>query len=805
MVRDLVAKAFGWWGAFVARHPWPVLLAVLATCLALGMQTPRIVLDTSTEGFLRPNDPTLVAYDAFRHTFGRDDFIVVGVEGDDIFSLPFLERLRAFHRDLEKETPHVDEVTSMLNARWTRGEDDQLVVEDLMEQWPRSAADLAALRERVYSNPLYVDNLVTRDGRLTTVLIDLDTYVQDGTDAFGAPILRFMRGSEIREVVDAVAQVIARHRAPHFRLYAAGTPWMTDRLAYRIVDDAPALVRKALLAMAIVLFVLFGSIRAVVLPLLVVGLTLVCTLGLMPLLAMPYQIPTQIVPVSLLAIGIGDSIHILALYYQRRRDGEDKATAIAGAFHHSGPAVLMTSLTTAGAMLSFLSAPLAPIANIGVLVPAGVMIALGMTVTVLPTMLRLLPERSVPARRRLAVLDHLIVGSGAWATRRPWTAVAASAVVLVVSVTGAVRAHFSHNPVRWFPKSDSFRVSTEHLNERLGGILALEVLFDTGREDGAKDPRLLHALDRITALNARYRSRGDGLGGSAETTGAGKQPLYVAKTISIVDLLKEIHRALNGNRDDYYTLPDRRDLVAQELLLFELSGSDDLEDLVDYRYTTARMTMRVPWTDATQYSDFVDGLLALQRGEIGDAATVTVTGRIPLLTRTLTAVIHSMARSYVLAFAAVAPLMMLLLGSFRLGLLSMIPNLLPIIAALGLMGWFGLPLDAFNLLVGSIVLGLAVDDTIHFMHGFYRERSAEHPPAEAVRLTLQTTGQAMFFTTLILCTGFAIYATAYMRNFAGFGLITAFALAMAFIADVVLSPALVVLAERRARSGDAGG
>lgn len=790
-MRQKISRLFERWGRWVASRPYWVLAFVGAVVLGLGAQIPRVVIDTTTEGFLRADDPILAVYDDFRARFGRDDAIVLGVESGDVFAAGSLEKLRDLHQSLEAEVPYLEELTSLLNARWTRGEDDQLIVEDLVEEWPETAEDRAALRAKVFSNPLYVDFLVDEAATITTLQLDLETYVQDGVGRDGKPLLRYLNGGEIGAVVAAVTAVIARFDAPDFRVHAAGTPWLTERMAYHTRTDFRRLTMLSIAVMAAILFIVFRTVRGVVLPLLVVVATVICTLGILVLLDMPYQQPTQIVPISLLAIGLGDSIHVLSIYRQRRGAGIEKHEAIAQALGHTGIAVVMTSVTTAAAMMSFLSAALAPIANIGVLVPAGVMIALALTLTLVPALIAVLPES--PHLRpsiRLGFLDRSIVAAGTSAARHPWPVVAVAAAVIVVSFAGASKIRFSHNPLAWFPPTDRMRVATETLNDKLGGVMSAEILFETHRGAGVQDPALLEELDDIARANAEFETKPD-------HQRPEEAPLRVAKTISIVDLLKEVNKALNENRSEHYVLPGTRELVAQELLLFEMSGSDDLEELADYRYETARMMLRVPWADATRYGGFMDDLVARYEDRTGDDVDIVATGMLPLLFRTLTAVIHSMSRSYVLAFLAVTPLMILLLGSFRLGLLAMIPNLLPIVAVLGLMGAVGLPLDLFSLLTGSIVLGLAVDDTIHFTSGFGREFALHGDAVRAVERTLDTTGQAMFFTTLILCSGFSMFAFAYMRNGVVFGSVTAVALGIALLADVVLAPALFVLASRR--------
>ena len=181
------------------------------------------------------------------------------------------------------------------------------------------------------------------------------------------------------------------------------------------------------------------------------------------------------------------------------------------------------------------------------------------------------------------------------------------------------------------------------------------------------------------------------------------------------------------------------------------------------------------------------------RGIMGDHASITTTGLMALLSRTFSAVTYSMAKTYVAAFIIITPMMMFLVGSVRMGLVSMIPNLAPILITIGIMGWAGIPLDLFTLLIGCIAIGLAVDDTIHFMHNFRRYYEQSGDVDQAVRETLLSAGQAMLFTTLTLSMGFFIYMLASMTNMILFGLLTGFTILMAFIADVVLAPALMAI------------
>ena len=177
--RDRTEKGFESWTHWVFRWRWLVIGVALALGIAMASGVSRIEVDLTFEAFFHPDDPARVAYDEYRDVFGREDAIVVAIRPAEVFSLGFLEKLRAFHRDIEREVPNLYEVTSLINARNTHGEADELIVEDLLEDWPADAAALAALRERVLSNPLYVNNLISRDASFTTVIVELQTYSSD--------------------------------------------------------------------------------------------------------------------------------------------------------------------------------------------------------------------------------------------------------------------------------------------------------------------------------------------------------------------------------------------------------------------------------------------------------------------------------------------------------------------------------------------------------------------------------------------------------------------------------------------------
>lgn len=793
-MRDRIEALFKAWGHFAYRRAWLVIPVMLALSGVVLTQASKIRIDTSTEGFFHENDPIRIAYDEFREKFGRDTLVLLAIEPPEVFELEFLRKLRSLHEDLENQVPYVVEVRSLINARETRGDEDQLIVGDLMEDFPTTDAEVQDLKRRVFGNPLLIDNLVSADGSLTTLLIETEVYAvdpdadelggfedvpADTTEATEVP--RYASGEQDHEVMLAVNAVVDRHRSDDFLIYVSGTPSIIEAFRTSMQSDMRKFTGMAVGMIALLLGLLFRRVAGVVLPIFVVGLSVACSLSIMAWAGTPLTLPTQTLPTFLLAVGIGASVHILAIFYQARRRGEDKEAAIVFALGHSGLAVLMTSLTTAGGLMSFAAAELRPIAHYGTYGPIGVMVGLVFTIILLPALIAVFPMQ---AGNKSAEDDffsqRILVRVGVFATTHARSVIAVWTILVVAGLAGASRITFSHDVLRWFNPNNEVRLATELVNDRMRGSATIEALIDTHQENGLHDPELLAAI-------GEFQRRSLDLEAGA---------VFAGKSISLVDIVKEINQALNENQPEYYRVPEDRRLVAQELLLFENSGSDDLQDVVDSQFSVGRITIRFPFEDAVQYPPFFAQLEALAAETIGSKASFELTGMGVIIGYTLTAVIHTMVQSYTVALMVITPLIVLLIGNLRIGLFAMLPNLAPIIIILGIMGVFKIPMDAFTLLIGSIAIGLAVDDTIHFMHNFRRYYEETGDPKESVRRTLASTGQALLFTSLVLSGGFFIYMFASMTNLFYFGLLTGITIIIAFLADVILAPALMVLIAR---------
>jgi predicted RND superfamily exporter protein len=793
-------------------NKFKVLFAVLTMVIALASNLPNITFDTSTEGFLYEDDPQILAYNDFRNQFGRDEKIIIAIKTEDVFEPSFLKTLFALHNDIEQNAPYINEVNSLKNARKTTGNEEELIVEDLFEEGiPSDAKELAEIKQFALSNPIYENLYISEDGTFTTIIISTQTYTSIGvttesesdmlesgfdddvvinkkstkesvlpdTGYIATENLEFINVRETNELINVVEGIIEKYKNEDMSIYIAGSPIVTKNLQASLISDMSTFIMYVIITIAFLLMVMFKRLSGIILPLLIVVLTLLSTVGSMALVGAPITAMTQILPSLLLAIGVGASVHLLAMFYKKYDEVKDKKSAMSYALGHSGLAIFMTSLTTAASLAAFSFSDIAPVANLGIFAALGVSYQLILTLVFLPALIGLLPikakQHSVDEKPML--LDRLVHNLGVISFTYPKTIVSIGALIIVVAFALASTMQFSHNPLHWFAADNEVRINTETIDKELNGSITIEVVLDTQKENGVYEPRFLNTIEEVTEEIYTFKGKN----------------YFIGKIISINDVIKEINKALNENKQSEYRIPQDKDLIAQEFLLFENSGSDDLEDIVDSQFSKTRLSIKAPWVDSVEYVELMDELEMLLNDAFKETATVSITGTIPILSDTITKSIRSSIESYIIAFSVIVILMIILLGSFKLGLLSMFPNLTPIMIGVALMVVLDMPLDMFTILIGAIAIGMVVDDTIHFMHNFRRYYSQTNDVDEAILLTVNSTGRAIFITSIVLSSGFFVFMFASMTNLYNFGLITGVVVLTAMASDLILVGAMMKL------------
>ncbi len=778
---------FSYMTRWVYDSKYLVLLIILLVTAALSAHTPKLTIDTRDESFFHQNDPTLVAYNHFRDTFGQDDTFIIGIKPQHGLNKTFFHTLFQLHREMELAVPYLDEVTSLVNARIVRAEGDTLIVEDLMKAPPGSELEVNKILGLIERYPLYDKLLVSEDRSIAFLLVRAQAVIDvptenplEGFDSDAPQTSRattYLSNDQNMEINDAIHRVVDNYQNRDIEFYFSGTPAFVAEIQAGIIKDLSIMVPLSFLIIIVFLLLLFRSLSGVVYPIITVALSLATSLGIMAIVGIPISNAIQILPTFLIVVGIGDSVHILTIFYRNYRVMGDKRRAIIDAVGFAGLPVLMTSITTAAGLLSFASADVAIVAQLGYIAPVGVMLAFFYTIFLLPALIAIFPvKRPKKISQKHPLADRIFDAIARLTTRRPLLVTLVASVIMIGAGYSALSVKFSHNSLTWLPKEAPIRQSTEFLDRVNGGTVMLDVTIDSGVPGGMQDPDLLRRIDEATRFIPSISTH----------------DIRAGKAISMADIFKEINRALNGDAVEAYTLPTTRELIAQEALLFESSGSDDMEEVTDSRYQISRLSIIAPFADAILYKDYVDEVEAYLKEQL-PGQQISLTGHMVIFVQMIKHFITSMAKSYIIALAIITLLMIVLIGRIGIGLMSMVANLGPVLCVFGIMGIAQIPLDMATILIGSIVLGLVVDDTIHFLHHFRKSYDEIQCVESAVKETLKTTGRALVITSLVLSGGFFIYTASFLVSNIRFGWLAGCSVLLALAADFLLVPALLTI------------
>ena len=752
----------------------PKLILTLICLLTLGtaLQVSSINFEASSEKLLDQSNPTFKTYLQFKKNYQAGLGIILLIEDEHIFSLRFLQRLDALQTNLLETIPYIDDVESLLTSRRVLGDSDNLYFDSLIPD----RLDVSSIKEAQHialTTPYYQNHIINAAGDATALIIKLQPFIYSMETGESRQILQ----KEMHEIIAAIETVIASHEA-HFpgKISMGGPTVATIEMVKASKHDVAVFSVLALLVIAIALAVVFRRASAVLLPLILLSLSITITLSWMLIAEVPIQNVSAILPSFLLAICVCDSVHFLQVFYRQFDAGMAKKDAVLYACHHTKTALFFTTVTTAAGLASFTTSSLTPIANFGLFAAIGVIIALIFTYLCLPTLLMLFPIKQKAAITRSSKnWDKATAGLTRWIQQQAKAIVLLSIASLGVSAYLTSQLSLSHDTLSWFPESNKARLSVERIDKKLTGTMPLELLIDSGADHGIYDPQFMQQVDSwLTQLQQQ------------DVAG-----IQIRTASSLIDLIKEVNAILA--EDKAFQIPDKRELIAQEILLIEIDAEDQVRVLTDANYRTLRISLATSWQDAVYYGDFLQALESSFTAEFKAPVTLTMTGMIVLGSQIITEMMNGMLSSYLLAAVMVTVLMIILLRSFKLGAIMMLPNLLPIAMILGFMQLTDTPLDMFTLLIGAIAIGIIVDDSIHFIHGFQRAFKKSGSALQAVEQTFHDEGRALLITTVILCCGFLVYLFSALHNLQNFGLLTALCILLALIADFILAPAIIFL------------
>lgn len=759
------------WIEWLVRRRELLQVVSLVFMILASLGAPLLKFDVSNESLFLEGDPALVRYRAMQETFGSDEVVLIMVEVEDAFEEPARSRLIGLGDALGK-LEFVEDLRSPLHAPVPfLDEEETIVSKPYSEAIAEEGFEAKVWRERVLAYRPFEDVLISADARYVGYLIRLD------------PEVKTPQG---RKEVTRVLQTLMEEEAwKELRAEVVGTPMMMTLLAQILVRELNLAIFGGLAVAGLILLVLFRSPRAMLAPLAVVVTSLLATGGLMGLCGVPLSTLSVILVTLLICVGVADAVHLISAYERRASEGLPNERALAVAISEIHLPCLFTSLTTAAGFLALLSSRLVPVRNLGIFAALGCLLAYALLLGLIPAMLvrwtpRARAAGSAPPLSGLLKRIHVLV------TRRPWLVIVMGVILCAATLPGIPKLYVDRDLMKNLAPDEPLRHQLEFVHERMGGTIACEVLL-TPLEPPADLVPPAELLMRAADFEDWLRS---------------VHP-EVRGVMGITAGVEEMHRLMGGPSK----IPNDDRQVAQLLLLLGSADGDYCDQHVATDGSSIRITVRFNLIGSREHKKILSEVEAEMGRRFEGFADAKISGGAFLLSRSSDYVLATQKTSFALALLVVVVLIAAWTRELRLGLLSVLPNLLPIAVVLGVMGWTGTAITVTNALITTIAIGIIVDDTIHLTYALREELLRIHAtplrPTTSGRLSrnsevnsaieraLMGAGRAVLVTTLVLVGCFGVYYFSRDRGVRVFGLLSALTFLVAFLADVLLLPALV--------------
>jgi len=744
---------------FLLNHPKSILVLLILITAALAVPASRIRIDSSIEGLMLEADPDRVFFDGVREIFGNDEVLVVALVAKETIFRP--ESLRKVKRisDEAQDMDGVERVISLTTVYDILPTEEGIEIQPLVEEIPENSEDLQALSVSAVKNDIFRNLIVSKDGKSAAVNIFVESRAGEETYR--------------EEIVRKIKEIAEREEGPE-SIYIAGVPYSKLAMNRHQQRDLLKFTPLTVLLVAITLLFSFGSIRGVLIPLVTVGVATVWTMGVMSLLGKSISVISTTVPSLIMAIGSAYTIHVLSHYYEALLEGSSDRQALGRSFTEISLPVAVTALTTMAGFVSITANRIPAVSDFGMFGMFGILSCLLLSLTLAPALLAILKAQP-PGRWGMEAgggTSSWLQKLAAFNVRHRRAIIAVSVLLTVLALIGIRYLKVETAYMTYLKKEDPLIQELDEIERHFAGSTLWNIVVEGDDEDILKDPEVARAIERLQAfLN---------------------KEAWIDKTTSYLDYLKWIYNGLGGDQQKNDGLPGTLEEISQCLLLYSFSDQETLDQLVNHDFSKANIMVRAHNISSSEMKENIRRIEEQAGVLLPGDLRAKMTGTGVLMLKTADQIAIGQAKSLSIALAVIFLIMWILFLSFKVSLVSLIPNMVPIGMLFGIMGWFGITLNTATSLIACVALAIAVDDTIHYLTRFNRELKKTYSEQEAMRNALVSTGKPMTYTTVALCLGFLILCLSNFVPIIYFGCLMALTISICLLADVSFLPAVLL-------------
>jgi hypothetical protein len=740
----------------VQKYPKVIIAVTILFTIFFAYQATNIKVDTDIKKMFPEGDPRVETFDRVSDKYGGSEYIVLMLKDNNVMDQETLEHISYLTKEIE-DIEGVNKARSISNIEEIRGNGFTVEVGEFVKKIPTNEREAKKLAKEISTKDRYLGTLVAEDLQAATIIAQLTSEADQ------------------KQVVSQVQQL--REEADlSEESYLTGSPVLTKEMADNMKRDILKLFPFVSVMVMLILFLSFHSWRGVILPIIVVLLSTIWTIGLIAWVGKSLSIVSTVLPILLVSVGSAYAIHLLARFYEDQEEGLSKQEAIVESILKVGAAIFMAGITTIAGFFSLGLSELTIIKDFGIFTAFGVFVALLMSTTFLPAVLSLIRKpKHLRAAEKRKFLDAIFDKIFKIVSNHFALVTVVVIVICLLSLWVIPQIKPETNYITFFQEGSEIRKADKLVNTKFGGSDALDIIIDTKEINGMENPEFLKEVKEFqTEL---------------------EEIDLLSNAMSVVDLLEEENKALHQDMKEYEKLPEQG--VAQYLLLLSSDDDDILSDFIDFDHKEARVRVMVASASSEQTENMLNEVEELIKHKFGKSSyDITLTG-VPVLSNTLTDMIvtgqiKSLISSILFAFIITS----LLLKSPLKGFACSFPIAVTVLLNFGLMGWTSVPLNVATSMIASIAVGVGVDYSIHFYTRYQEEREKGASLQESLSVAIHTIGRANYFNATAVTAGFLVLLFSSFPPLRTFGLLTSITMVVSFLGAMLVLPSLIMVGER---------
>lgn len=780
-----INKWFEKFGRFQVKHRWAFIIGLIILTIAGSLGLFRLRLDNGEEDWFDDWETTKINQDHFESIFGSTDTLMAHIKAENVFDPEVLNMIDQLGDDLLNNVPYADSITSLMELSIPLGTEEGFEVMSPFENGvPEDPEELAAKKEFILSRESLVNNLVSQDCTETWLIVKLEQYTESLNEA-------------MNKIAPSAMAVFndPKYKSDKWEIRPAGLSYTEYEEEKAIYKQCISRIILGFIVMLFFLIVFIRSLRGILVPSIATIGALCTTLGFSGWMNIKGNNTMILVTVLLsMALAVGYAVHYINSFKMHfRRTGNRKESVVLGV-RDSGWALSFTVITTMAGMLSFLSAGIRPMRWVGGITAAAVFAVFLFEIILLPCLYSFgknqNPDPDYVNTEGSTKADLNVEKMGKSILNKKWITVAVSFIVIAAMIPGLFKIKVNMNYSDMMGERTPYiKRLMEITRSQLGSQYSYEVLVEYEDEDSLKNPEVLKKMDLLA----------ERIGTLSQTKVSNGKP----RVSSVTKVIKEMNRTLNEDDPDFYIIPDDQDLVSQIMFLYEISGGSDLYDYVSEDFKAGYLHVELCGYDGEEIVQNMDQVKKWVNELFPDASNAGVVGEVVQYAHMNGKLVRGSIKSIGTSLIVILILLILAFTSLRTGIIAMIPNIVPIIIIGGIMGYAGVNLDMITAMIMPMILGIAVDDTIHFTNHIKYHYEITGDYRSAVLTSYREIGKTMIMTTVILCAMFGIFLTSTMTVLVNIGWLSIVGLSSALIADYTVTPVLLFISKpfRKNKSG----